>query len=201
MIKKLIDRNIEKISDIKTLVSKEDIHKFGRAYHVTLLAKNQAGLKNMFRIVSLANTKYLYKTPRILRSEIEKNREGLLIGSSCANGEIFTLARSKSDEEMNTIMSFYDYIEIQPLSIYEYLVDLHDFANKAELQAHVEKIIRIALDNKKIVVATGDVHQLDPEDKVYREIIVNQKVPGGGRHPLNREEIKNIPHIIDPDDM
>jgi DNA polymerase-3 subunit alpha (Gram-positive type) len=194
MIKKLIDRNIELISDIKKLISKDDIHKFGRAYHVTLLAKNQTGLKNMFRIVSLANTKYLHKTPRILRSEIEKNREGLLIGSSCANGEIFTLARSKSDDEMNTIMSFYDYIEVQPLSIYDYLIQLHDFANSSELQAHVEKIIRIANDNKKVIVATGDVHQLDPEDKIYREIIVNQNVPGGGRHPLNREEIKSIPN-------
>ncbi|HHT38536.1 MAG TPA: PolC-type DNA polymerase III [Mollicutes bacterium] len=194
MIKKLMDRNIERISDIKTLISKEDIHKYGRPYHVTLLAKNQVGLKNLFRLVSLSNTKYLYKTPRILRSEIINNREGLLIGSSCANGEIFTLARSKSDDETNALMSFYDYIEIQPLSIYNYLVDLHDFANEMELQNHVEKIIRIALDNKKIVVATGDVHQLDKEDNIYREIIINQKVPGGGRHPLSRDAIKNIPN-------
>lgn len=193
MIKKMVALNIEKISDIKKLVSKEDLHKFGRPYHVTILAKNQAGLKNMFRIVSLANTKYLYKTPRILRSEIENNREGLLIGSSCANGEIFTLARSKSDDEMNTLMSFYDYIEIQPMSTYEYLVQMHDFGNLEELKNHVEKIIRIANDNKKIIVATGDVHQLDPEDKIYREIIVNQKVSGGGRHPLNRTDIKSIP--------
>ncbi|MFA5407852.1 MAG: PolC-type DNA polymerase III [Bacilli bacterium] len=203
MIKKLTDRNIEKISDIKKLVSKEDLHKIGRPYHIILLAKNQAGLKNMFRIVSLSNTKYLYKTPRILRSEIINNREGLLIGSGCANGEIFNLARSKSDEEMNTLMSFYDYIEVQPLSVYNHLIQLHDFANEGELQSHVEKIIRIARDNKKIVVATGDVHHLDPEDKIYREIIVNQKVSGGGRHPLNREEIKNIPsqHLMTTNEM
>ena len=194
MIKKLISRNIERISDIKKLISKEDIHKYGRPYHVTLLAKNQTGLKNIFKLVSLSNTKYLYKTPRILRSEIINNREGILVGSSCVNGEIFTLARSKSDDEMNNLMSFYDYIEIQPLSLYKYLVDLNDFTNESDLQNHIEKIIRIATDNKKIIVATGDVHQLDKEDNIYREIIVNQKVPGGGRHPLNRSGITEIPN-------
>jgi DNA polymerase-3 subunit alpha (Gram-positive type) len=159
MILKLADLNIEKISDIKKLVSKDNLYKLGRPYHMTLLAKNQAGLKNMFRIISLANTKYMHKTPRILRSEIINNREGLLIGSSCVNGEIFTLARSKSDEEMNNLMSFYDYIEIQPLSVYEYLLQTHEFADYDELKNHVEKIIRIAKENKKMVVATGDVHQ------------------------------------------
>lgn len=203
MIKKMSDLNVERISDIKKLVSTDDLHKFGRPYHVNLLAKNQAGLKNMFRIVSLSNTKYMYKTPRILRSEIEKNRDGLLIGSSCANGEIFTLARSKSDEEMNNLMSFYDYIEIQPLSVYGHLIQLHDFANSEELKNHVLKIIKIAKDNNKLIVATGDVHQLDPEDKIYREIIVNQNVPGGGRHPLNREEITSIPsqHLMTTREM
>lgn len=203
MINKMIDRNIEKIDDIKKLVSKDELHKFGRPYHVTLLAKNQVGLKNLFRIVSLSNTKYMYKTSRILRSEIINNREGLLIGSSCANGEIFTLARSKSDEEMNNLMTFYDYIEIQPLSVYGHLIQLHDFDNGEELKKHVEKIIRIAKDNNKMIVATGDVHQLDPEDKIYREIIVNQNVPGGGRHPLNREGITDIPsqHLMTTKEM
>ncbi|MDD2469503.1 MAG: PolC-type DNA polymerase III [Bacilli bacterium] len=193
MLNKMTARNIEKISDIKKLVSKDDIHKLGRPHHITLLAKNQVGLKNLFRLISLSNTKYIYKTSRILRSEIIKNREGILIGSSCADGEIFTLARSKTDEEMNTLMSFYDYIEVQPLSVYNHLLQLHDFDSEEELKAHIEKVIRIAKDNKKIVVATGDVHHLDPEDKIYREIIINQNIPGGGRHPLNREAIKNIP--------
>lgn len=203
MIRKLIDCNIEKINDIERLVSKDELHKFGRPYHVTLLAKNQIGLKNLFKLVSLTNTKYLYKTPRILRSEIINNREGLLIGSGCSNGEVFTLARSKSDEEMNNLMTFYDYIELQPLSLYQYLVELHDFDNIDEIKNHLKKIIRIAKENKKIIVATGDVHQLDPEDKIYREIIVNQKVPGGGRHPLNRNDIKNIPsqHFMTTQEM
>ncbi len=193
MIKELNNRNIENINELNKMVPKEELHKQGRPYHFTILVQNKVGLKNLFKLISLSNTKYLYKTPRILRSEINKYRDGLLIGSSCANGEIFDLARSKSDEELTAIMSFYDYIEIQPLEVYDYLLQLNDFSNKGELVGHIKKIIRVAEEAGKIVVATGDVHHLDKKDKISREIIVNQKVPGGGRHPLNRKEITSIP--------
>ena len=161
MIKRLLERNIKKISDIKNLISKDDLHKFGSVYHITLLAKNNIGLKNIYKLLSLASTKYFYKMPRILRSEIEKNREGILIGSGCSDGEVFTLAKSKSDDEMNLIMQFYDYIEVQPLSVYDPLLQINEFANQEELINHIQKIIRIAKDNDKLVVATGDVHHLD----------------------------------------
>jgi DNA polymerase-3 subunit alpha (Gram-positive type) len=193
MIKKLEAVNIERIDQIKNLIAKEDLHKFGSMYHFTILVKNQIGIRNLYKLISLANTKYLYKTPRILRSEVNKYREGLLIGSSCYQGEIFLQARSKSEEELANLMSFYDYIEIQPLSVYSHLIQMNDFANVNELRENVEKIIRVANKTGKIVVATGDVHHLDKKDKIYREIIVNQKVPGGGRHPLARDSIKEIP--------
>ncbi len=193
MLLKLKTKKIDKISDIDMLVSKNEIHKFGELYHVNILVKNSVGLKNLFKILSYAGTKYLYKTPRILRSELEKHREGLLISSGCANSEIFKLARSKSEEEISDLMNFYDYIEIQPPEIYSYLVDLSDFNSDEEVIENIKKIIKVADDKNKLVVATGDCHHLDKEDKIYREIIVNQKVPGGGRHPLNRKEIKSIP--------
>lgn len=195
MLKELINRNIENIKDLNKMVSADELHKQGKPYHFTALVKNKVGLKNLFKIISYANTKYLYKTPRILRSEINKLREGLLIGSSCVNGEIFELARSKNDEELTNIMSFYDYIEIQPPEVYNHLLDLGDFATKQELLNHIEKIIRVATNAGKIVVATGDVHHLDKKDKIYRSIIVNQKVPGGGRHILNKKDIKEIPSM------
>ena len=193
MLKRLESKQIKKMNQINTLVSKDEIHKFGELYHITLLVKNQEGLKNLFKLVSLANTKYLYKTPRILRSEVEKLRSGILVGSSCANGEIFRMARSKSNEEVSDLMNFYDYIEVQPPEVYSYLIDLDDFKNEYELKENIKKIVDIANSKNKIVVATGDVHHLDRKDKIYREIIVNQKVPGGGRHPLNKKEIKEIP--------
>lgn len=193
MVKKLNDRNIETVDQIKNLVSKEDLHKIGTCYHVNILAKNNTGLKNLFKIVSLANTKFLYKTPRILRSKIEKYREGLLIGSSCYNGEVFTLARSKTEDEIANIMNFYDYIEVQPLSVYNHLIQMNDFTNINELKDHIKKIIKIADSTSKMVVATGDVHHLDEKDKIFRQVIVNQKVPGGGRHTLARDSITDIP--------
>lgn len=203
MLLRLDQKKIIKMNQIDDLVSKEEIHKFGELYHVTLLVKNGVGLKNLFKLVSYANTKYLYKTPRILKSEIEKYREGLLIGSACASGEIFRLARSKSDEEIENLMNFYDYIELQPPEVYKYLIDLEDFKNENELIENIKKIINSASKKEKLVVATSDLHHLDRENKIYREIIVNQKVPGGGRHPLNRKEIKSIPsmHFRTTDEM
>jgi DNA polymerase-3 subunit alpha (Gram-positive type) len=203
MMKKLGDRNFEKVSDLEKLVSKDEIHKFGRAFHVNILATNKVGLKNLFKIISLANTKYLYKTPRILRSEITNLREGLLIGSGCYESEVFIEARSKSDEELTNIINFYDYVEVQPLECYDHLLQMNDFASKSELIEHVKKIIRVSDEAGKIVVATGDVHHLTRDDKIYREIIVNQKVPGGGRHPLARNNIINIPscHLRTTEEM
>ena len=193
MLKKLSNRNIEKMSDLDRLVTKDEIHKYGRAHHVNILVRNKVGLKNLFKLVSLANTTYLYKTPRILRSVIESHREGLLIGSGCYESEVFTEAKSKTDDELSNIIRFYDYVEVQPIECYDHLVQTGDFGTKVEVAANIEKIVRVTEEAGKTIVATGDVHHIKKEDKIYREIIVNQKVPGGGRHPLARNGIKEIP--------
>ena len=193
MLKKLSNRNIDIMADLDKLVSKEEIHKYGRAHHINLLVKNKTGLKNLFKLVSLANTTYLYKTPRILRSVVNEHREGLLVGSGCYESEVFTQAKSKSDDELSNIIRFYDYVEVQPMECYDHMIQTGDFATKVELAANIEKVVRVTEEAGKIIVATGDVHHLKREDKIYREIIVNQKVPGGGRHPLARNGIKEIP--------
>ncbi len=193
MLKKLVDRNFETIKDLDKLVSKDEIHKYGRTYHVNLIAKTRQGLKNLFKLISLANTKYLYKTPRILRSEIEDKREGLLVGSGCYESEVFVEARSKGDEELTNIINFYDYVEVQPPEVYDHLIQMGDFANKDELLDNIKKIVDAVESAGKIIVATGDVHHLTRNDKIYREIIVNQRVPGGGRHPLAKKDITSIP--------
>lgn len=99
----------------------------------------KTGLKNLFKIISLANTKYLYKTPRIPRSELKDKREGLLIGSGCYNCEVFDAARTKSEEELINVINFYDYVEVQPLEVYDHLLQTKDFANKYELSNHIKK--------------------------------------------------------------
>ena len=194
MMQKLSSQNIEKISQLNKMIDKSEIHKYGRAYHVNVLVKNKTGLKNLFKIVSLANTKYLYKTARILRSELEAHREGLLIGSGCYESEVFVEAKSKSEEELANVIKFYDYVEVQPLEVYSHLLQSGDFASTPELIEHIRKIIKVSRESGKVVVATGDVHHLYREDRIYREIIVNQKVPGGGRHPLARNNIQEIPY-------
>ena len=195
MLHKLKNQGYKTIEELNNLVSKDEIHKYGRSYHVNLIAKNKTGLKNLFKIISLANTKYLYKSPRILRSEITKHREGLLVGSGCYESEVFIEARSKGDEELSNIINFYDYVEVQPVSCYTHLTKTGEFANEAELIDHLKKIIKSTKESGKIIVATGDVHHLNDEDKITREIIVNQKVPGGGRHPLSKYGLDNIPSL------
>ena len=203
MLKKLEMQKFEKITDLDRLISKDEIHKFGRTFHFNAIAMNKTGLKNLFTIISLANTVYLYKTPRILRSKLAELREGLLIGSGCYESEVFNEARSKEGEELTNIINFYDYVEVQPPEVYDHLLQTGDFKDKEELQNHIKKIIDETMAAGKIIVATGDVHHFDPEDKIYRKIIVNQKVPGGGRHPLAKKDITEIPsqHFRTTDEM
>ena len=195
MLKELENRNIEKISQLNEMINKDELHTLGNAYHFTMLAQNLEGLKNMFKIVSFANTISYYKGPRVLRSTINEYRKGILIGSGCVNGELFDLAKTKSDEELSEAMKFYDYIEVQPPCVCSHLVDTSDFSSYDDLVNNINKIIRVGREAGKIVVATGDVHHLTKEDKIYREIIINQKVPGGGMHPLNKKSITSIPSM------
>lgn len=179
-----------------------NIYDFGR--HITLIAKNSEGLKNLFKIISYANTNFLQRNARIPRKLVLENRSGLLIGSACLNGEIFNLALTRTEEELCEAMKFYDYIEVQPPNNYIHLLRGHDINNMGELYLALEKIIKCAKKMDKLVVATGDVHNINKEDLLYREIIVNQNVPGKGRHPLakylnsyrktnnNEENIKKI---------
>ena len=193
MMKKLDSINIVKVSDLEKIVNKEDIHKIGRSYHVNLLVQNKTGLKNLFKIISIANTKHFYRGARILRSELESLREGILVGSGCYESEVFTESRSKTDEELREIIGFYDYVEVQPPEVYNHLIQTGDFLNEEELINNIKKVIRLTNDSGKIIVATGDVHHMNREDKIYREIIVNQKNPGGGLHPLAKKDITEIP--------
>ena len=193
MLQKLIAQNFKTISDLDRLISKDEIHKFGRTFHFNAIALNKTGIKNLFKIISLANTVYLYKTPRILRSKLEELREGLLIGSGCYESEVFIQARSKEGQELTNIINFYDYVEVQPPEVYNHLIQTSDFSNQGELENHIKKVVEATKEAGKLIVATGDVHHFERGDKIYREIIVNQKVPGGGRHPLAKTSITSIP--------
>ncbi len=182
-------QNISTTTKLIKSIDTESLVKFAYPFHATIIAKDRGGLKNLFKIISMANTKYLYKNeqPKIPRQEISKLREGLIIGSACINNEIFEKAAGMEDEELVNMMSFYDYIEVQPLSVFSHLIGIdHKFNNEIEAQNYLKRIIRVAKEAGKPVVATGDVHNLTKEDLIYREIIVNTKF-NGKLHPLNRK--------------
>ena len=186
MLKQLDKNVIKTFNDLYNLPSEMEINRWNREKHVNMIARDRVGLKNMFKLISYASTKYLVKSPRIPRHFISEHREGLLIGSGCYNGEIFNTALTRSEKELEKVMEFYDYIEVQPPSNYTHLVARHDINTMDEVIYAIEKIIRCAKTQGKIIVASGDAHTLNKEDKIYREIIVHQNVPGKGRHPLAR---------------
>ncbi len=196
MCKEMYDQNISTTDDILENIDVESLVRFSYPFHATIIAKDRKGLKNLFKIISIANTKYLYKNeqPKIPRKEVEKLKEGLIFGSGCINGEIFEKAGSKEDEELVNMMRFYDYIEVQPISVFSHLIgEGRKFSTATEAQNYLKRIIRIAKEAGILVVATGDVHNLKKDDKIYREIIVNQKF-NGKLHPLNRKGIE-VPNM------
>ncbi|NLY51446.1 MAG: PolC-type DNA polymerase III [Firmicutes bacterium] len=142
------------------------------SYHIVLLARNQQGLHNLYRLVSLSHLKYFYRRPRLPRRLIEKYREGLIIGSACEAGEVYQAFLQGSDEErLMKIADFYDYLEIQPLGNNAFMI-----GDKVQSQEDLEEINRgiVALGERlgKPVVATCDVHYLHPWDEIYRRILM-----------------------------
>ena len=160
MLEKLDSRNIETMEQLSNIVDSKEMYKYGNTNHINILALNKKGLKNLFKIVSFANTTYLYKTPRIPRSIINEYREGLLIGSGCYESEVFKQASSKSEEELSNIIRFYDYVEVQPPECYSHLIETNDFANEAEVISNIKKIINTTIDAGKLDVYKRQVYLL-----------------------------------------
>ncbi len=192
MLYHLKRENVKTTIDLENLADKENAIKFARPFHLTVIAKDKVGLKNLFKIISLANTKYLFKgkDAKIPRTDLINLREGLLIGSGCINGEVFEKGIGLSDEELMDLMNFYDYIEVQPASSCSHLIgNDKKFHNILEYNGYITRLIKNAKKMGKLVVASGDVHNIRPEDIIYRKIIVHQKT-NGKIHPLNRSDIE-----------
>lgn len=163
-----------------------DLFKHLKSYHMVAIAKNQSGLKDLYRLISDSHVLYLSggSTPKIPRDELERYRTNLLFGSACFNGEIFEIACNKSETELEKAMMFYDYIEIQPKENYSWLVNMGEL-EPDRLDVVLHSLISTADKVGKMVCATGDCHYVNPEDKILRDIYIAQKALGGGNHPLN----------------
>ncbi len=160
------------VLDLNARLVAEDSYKKVRPKHMTLYAQTQVGLKNLFKLVSYSNVNYFAGVPRIPRSVLQAHREGILVGSGCEIGEVFDAINNKTFEETLEIAKFYDFIEVMPPALYRALLVGGNFKNEKELEQSLKDLVKIGKTLNKPVLATGNLHYINPEDAIYREIIV-----------------------------
>lgn len=183
------DHGIEYHDEFNDFIGEGDAYKRARPFHATIIAKTQAGLKNLFKLISQSNVNYYYRVPRIPRSELNKLREGLIVGSACSNGEIFEAMMQKGRDEAKKRAKFYDYIEVMPKPVYAPLIEQELVKTERALEEIIANLVEIGQELDKPVVATGDVHYLNEEDAIYRKILINSM---GGANPLNRYSLPKV---------
>ncbi|MDY3025036.1 MAG: PolC-type DNA polymerase III, partial [Streptococcus hyovaginalis] len=172
-INDVLDRHgITDMADLNTKLVAEDSYKKARVKHATIYVQNQVGLKNMFKLVSLSNVKYFEGVARIPRTVLNAHREGLLLGSACSEGEVFDAVLTKGVDAAVEAAKYYDFIEIMPPAIYAPLLAQGTIKDETGIQEAIQNLIEVGRRLDKPVLATGNVHYIEPEEEIYREIIV-----------------------------
>ncbi|MWC26528.1 PolC-type DNA polymerase III [Paenibacillus sp. MMS18-CY102] len=143
-----------------------------RPFHCGIYALNAVGKKNLFKLISLSHTEHFKRVACIPKSKLTSLREGLLIISGCEKGEFFESVLNKTEEEAEDVAQYYDVLEIQPVDFYMHLVEKGLVSSRAEIEEALRRVIRIGAKLDKMVIATGNVHYLNPRDKVFRDITI-----------------------------
>lgn len=195
---------MKRLPELVALETVDDLFKLGknigfergRKSHLSVIAKNQAGLKSLYELVSLSYTKYLatigntsksnevLAEPRMIKSEIDKRRDNLLVGAGCINSDVFEIAMNKAQSDLDKAVAYYDFVEIMPLSNYQPLIDRNVVDGEDGIIRVIKRIIETAKRLGVLIIATGDVHYNHPNDKVIRDIYIHSQGIGGTRHPL-----------------
>ncbi len=169
-------KGVASVNEIENAFDKNEDFKKAASYHAVILAKNYTGLKNLYRIISESHLKYYYKRPRVPKKLFMNYRDGLILGTACEAGELYTaILENKSDEAINKIVSFYDYLEIQPLGNNQFMINNGKVGSQEQLKEINRKIVALGEKFRKPVVATCDVHFIDPGDEVFRRILMAGK--------------------------
>ena len=186
MISTLTNRGLHTISSIHKFKKETEHIKHSYEMHTTVLAKNRKGLKALYKLISLSHIQYLGRYPCVPKNILNESREDLIIGSACFNGEVFDTASRLSEKELDEVVKFYDFIEIQPYSNYSLFIDLGSrvVQGKDRLDRTLNDIIKSANKANKMIVATGDVHYRDPEEHKFRDVYVYSAGVGKTSHPL-----------------
>ena len=180
MLSKIFFKMIERLKKDGVTNTDEMIRDMGekadplkiRPHHMTLLVKNKAGLKNLYKIVSAGYLEYYYRYPRLPKTRLDELREGLLVGSACEAGELFqAVITGKSDAELCDIAKYYDYLEIQPLSNNRFMIDGENVENEEKLRDFNRKVVEIGEKTGIPVVATCDSHFIEKDDEVFRNML------------------------------
>ncbi|MGX7091398.1 PolC-type DNA polymerase III [Hutsoniella sourekii] len=166
------DYDITNHQQLNDFMGQNDAYKQARPFHASLLVQSQEGLKDLFKLVSESNLNYFFRVPRVPRSLLNKYSQHLLIGTACSEGEVFSALLEKGYDEALKLAKNYDYIEVQPPQAYQQLIDEERIKSQEDLQALLQQMIDLGKELKIPVVATGNVHYLDPKDSIYREVIV-----------------------------
>ena len=186
------------INDLQTVIQDEHSFVKSRRMHVCAVAKNHDGVRDLYKLVTESNTKTLAvmgkasgkegtdvaAEPRVLRSSLQRSRTNLLLGSACYNGEVFEMAANGDDARLKEAISFYDYIEVQPLSNFSVYLALGNVPDLARLKQVIRRIIDTAKAMGKPVIADSDAHYCKKEEKIFRDVYIMSQGVGGATHPL-----------------